>query len=411
MTNAIELARYGPDAVRALAHAAFTGGHDRANANNNGAPAAGADTRVSPASTPAEVAYAAATGTPNTQPATGGKSTSTLQNSDLQSLLSGNVVPVLQALVAGGTKEIMAGGPQRSDFNSDQTYQDALSAWDPGQAAKDLASMTSLLLDAQAAAQKRYQLPDGTLITSEMLNNADPSVASQARSVMENRNRTLFNGYNDLMNKAGLDQWKVDLEGATFQDTQRQAQFTNDVTAAREGMNWDTLNLSRASDAINRELSGMQESRQRADLNTKTALAAAPYATGGKTEFSPADVGALGVEAGRMAGLRPNDVAIRYPGTVTVDPAGDMAAMDAKLGVGQGALPAVPMIAPRPVLTPPQMVAAPAPPQMRGYAPPVYATAPAASPYGPGTTPPYQYTPTAPPMQPWYPGVNSGPMQ
>lgn len=309
-----------------------------------------------------------------------GSPSTTLQDSDLLALTQGNVIPFLTTMIEHGAREIMAGGPQRSDYASQFDYETAQAEYVASAPQQQLQNWFTLLGQAQDLAGGQLKLGDGTVITTDMLNSPDPAVATQMKQAWDNRNKALLQGYNDAVTKAGMDQWKINTDTVAIGNDARQATFTNSVTAARENMNWDTLNLSQASDAINRELSGMQESRQRADLKAQSALKAAPYATGGKTDFTGADFGGLGVEAARMAGLQPNDVAIRFPSTVTIDPGADMAAMDARLGVGQGPLPSVPMIAPRPTFSQPVMQGAPAPPMLATPVQPTYAPPPAAAP-------------------------------
>lgn len=274
-----------------------------------------------------------------------------LSDTDVLALMNGNMTPVLQSLLRAATEEFMTGGPQRGDYATEDDYLDARDSYDPADAMDNILKIGGALSEIQQMSSGKLTLDDGTIITSDMLNSADPVVAAQYRAAFENRARSLFNGYNDLMNQAGLDQWKVDLEGATFENDRRQAEFTNAVTKFRENTDWDTLNLARASDAINRELSGMAESRSRADLRTRAALEAAPYATGGKTEFTPRDIGALGIEAARMAGVLPDEVAVRYPGTQTIDPGAMLAEYDRQFGVG-GGLPAVPQLTTSPGMLP-----------------------------------------------------------
>ena len=269
------------------------------------------------------------------------------QDADMKALLEGQMIPVLETLL-GHAVQAYTQGPDRADFTVvDPDGTEYFNAEGYSSALKDsldaVTKIATQLNQARKLGTGTIELGDGTLITSEMLNSSDPAVAAQARAEFENRSREVFNGYNKLMNETGLAQYEVDLNAATFENDRRAKEFNSAVDSVQAGLDWDKTNISRTADVINRELSGMQESRARADLATEALLKAAPWATTpGKTSFTGEDFGG-GVSAlVRQAGGNPGVPLINFPTTVNIDPAALMAQGDAALGVGQGPLPGVP---------------------------------------------------------------------
>lgn len=331
-----------------------------------------------------------------------------LSDTDLQALVSGDIVPLLEYVMAQTSKSFIQGGPQRADYGSDEEYEAALASWDSGEALSGIVELATTLDKFRKLQGGQIPLPDGSgTLSLDMINSPDPAIAAYARTIVDNFNRDAFNSYNTLMNNMGLSQFEVDTSAASFENDQRQAEFTNSLAAFRENTDWDKLNVGRAADEVNRHLSGLQESRSRADLETQAQLAAAPYATGGKTEFTPNDIGALGVEAGRMAGLMPDQVAIRYPSTMVVDPGAMMRANDAALGV-TGPIPTIPQLttSPNMIPAPPTFVSGPPAPRMQAYAPPAMYQLPPYQPAAPAAAPAMMVGPS--PL--WSPGPMSGPM-
>lgn len=300
------------------------------------------------------------------------------QDTDLMALLNGDMIPMLENLLGYAYEEYIKPPPQQGDF-TDSTYSDgtpytaaeqwadAVYAWNEG--AQDrldaVTKIASQLNQARKLGTGSIELGDGTLITQEMLNSSDPTVAAQVRAEYENRAREVFNSYNQLMNETGLAQYQVDLSATSVENDRRAKEFESALDAFDSGLDWDKANIGRTADVINRELSGMQESRARADLTTQALLSAAPWATTpGKTDFTAADMGG-GVEAlARQGGIPAGVPLIRFPTTVNIDPQALMAQGDAALGVGQGPLPAVPD------LTTPRSAVPLAPTYMQGPAAP-----------------------------------------
>lgn len=267
------------------------------------------------------------------------------QDVDMKGLLEGQMIPVLETLFQHAVNGYLAPPPKREDYEDEYEYLGAAELYNAG-AGDRLDAVTKIatqLNQARKLGTGTIELGDGTLITQEMLNSSDPAVAAQARAEFENRSREVFNGYNKLMNETGLQQYEVDLSAATFENDRRAKEFNSAVDSVQAGLDWDKTNISRTADVINRELSGMQETRARADLATEALLKAAPWATTpGKTSFTGEDFGG-GVSAlVRQAGGNPGVPLINFPTTVTIDPQALMAQGDAALGVGQGPLPQVP---------------------------------------------------------------------
>lgn len=211
----------------------------------------------------------------------------------------------------------------------------------------------------------RMTLDDGTVITQEMLNDPDPYVAAQWKQMWEGRRQQLENSAVNMFNEWQLDQYALDRESAQAENSRRTAEFNAAMTSIRERLARDQISLQQAQQEVDRILKGQQESRARADFETSTQLTAAPWATGGKTAFSPDDVG-----MGRLAqlgGIRDTSApVIRYPGSTTVDPRGaiqywdergnvvggtrptpELSVSDADIprGVSLGALPSAPRLA------------------------------------------------------------------
>lgn len=266
-------------------------------------------------------------------------------DADLKGLLDGNVVPMLETLLQHAYEGYMAPPPNRNDYGNEDDYLNDLFSYQEG-AGDRLDAVTKIatqLNQARKLGTGTIELNDGTLITQEMLKSNDPAVAAQARAAFENRSREVLNGYNSLMNETGLAQYSVNLEATNAENDRRAKTFESQMNTFDAGMDWDKANIGRTADVINRELSGMQESRARADLATKALLDAAPWATTpGKTDYTANEFGSGIAGMVRLAGGDPSQPLIKFPSTVTIDPQALMAQGDAALGVGQGPLPGVP---------------------------------------------------------------------
>lgn len=123
-----------------------------------------------------------------------------------------------------------------------------------------------------------------------------------------------------------------------------QQDFSNRVAEQQQKIAYDQTNLQRASDDINRFLSGQQESHQRAQVGLQATEDRMKYGTsGGKTAFSAGDLGDVFKTWGSILGIDNNAPLIKYPGFTNMDPMGDIAKMDAANGTS-GAIPQVPSL-------------------------------------------------------------------
>jgi hypothetical protein len=180
----------------------------------------------------------------------------------------------------------------------------------------------SQLYDAVSQQENNlFQTQDGYIVP---LSSMPPEVQDAVRASNENLINKFYNDYQ-------IDTYNLDKD-------RTQADFTNKVAATDQKMRLDDLRLKQANQAVARALQGKQEASARAKIVQDTLLAAAPWATGGKTEFSPADLGSIGTEWARYAGLPANQPVVRYPGSMTVDPASIIAEYDRQMGVS-GAVP------------------------------------------------------------------------
>jgi len=212
--------------------------------------------------------------------------------------------------------------PTSESYEPYLTYSDALLTWSAG-----LDGLTQQSANARAQALGSVVLADGTQIP---IGDLPPGYAEE----FDRANR---NAYQSTMNQFLLAQDQL-------QSAKKQAGFENQMSRLSAAGSRDQLSLRKAEDELGRYISGLQESRNRADLINATKSAATPYATqGGKRSFSAADFGgALGALAGQ-AGLDPSAASISYPTTINFDPAGDMAGYDSALGVN-GQLPGFPAL-------------------------------------------------------------------
>lgn len=205
---------------------------------------------------------------------------------------------------------------------------------EPGQYALDFQTWLQMFLDTSDAYQAMQQsafgyvtLPDGSILPTGDL-------SPEQRAIFEQANEAK---YQNALNALGIQQANLVADRA-------QAGFNNQLTRIQSAMNLDDTRLRKAEAQINRQLSGMGESRDRASLISNTKLQAAPYATqGGKTSFSANDLGSLLGEFAAFSGVDPNSSLLNYQGTSMVDPEADMQRFDSLLGVG-GALPDLPSL-------------------------------------------------------------------
>lgn len=223
--------------------------------------------------------------------------------------------------LADARKALLDQMPDPATYGGDAvSFQDDLATW------TQLLSDVNETLGQQQAAEWGYvTLPDGTVMPTGDL---DP----EQRAIFEQANEAK---YQNSLQQLGLQQSQMIAE-------RRQADFDNQMTRTDQSMRQDDARLRQAESKINRQLGGLDESRQRAKTVADTKLAAAPYATqGGKSSFSGNDLGGAIGEFARFAGIDPSQSLLNYQGTSMVDPESDMSRFDSLLGVG-GPLEGIP---------------------------------------------------------------------
>lgn len=200
---------------------------------------------------------------------------------------------------------------------------------------EDMAKTMRLYTDSLDMESGMVKMPDGMMITSEMLNASDPALRAQYEQIFEERQRALENESIDLFNRYQLDQYALDRGAVQDENARRTAAHSAALASVRTRLENFEIDLKQAAQEVERIINGQQESRARADFEAATQLAAAPWATGGKTAFSPADVG-----MGRLAqlgGIRDTSApVIRYPGTTNIDPRGAIQYWDQQGNVAGG---------------------------------------------------------------------------
>jgi len=185
-------------------------------------------------------------------------------------------------------------------------------------------------------------LDDGTIISESQYAMLDPSARQQVDAAIANRNANLTNSYRTQLNELGLTQYDLSTSKVKEENDRLISDFNNKLAAVQQSLDFDNTNLRQAEAALDRALSGLGESRDRATLIQQAQQQQMMYGTSnGKTSFTGADLGG-GVSAlARQAGIGASDPVISYPGFTTMDPEGDMARFDAQFGVS-GLLPAIP---------------------------------------------------------------------
>lgn len=167
--------------------------------------------------------------------------------------------------------------------------------------------------------------PTGKYIIS--VNSLDPQARAQADAI----NQQTWTG---IQNTYLKDQYGLNADRIT-------SLFNSQVAGVNSSLSYDQNALTRANSLINRQLAGKQEADARAKFVTDTLTSLAPWATGGKTEFTGNDFGAIGAEFAKAAGMDPNATALKFPGSVTVNPSSLLDLYDQQMGTS-GPLPGVP---------------------------------------------------------------------
>ena len=232
--------------------------------------------------------------------------------------------------------------------------------------------MLELVLRGQDVEKKQLTLTDGTVITKDMINDADPIVAEQYRQALSARRSDYENESRAALNQLALQEYQMGRTAVTDRNANANNDFRNRVEAVREKLALGKIPMEEAAQEVSRIIKGMGESRDRAELEISTALKAAPFATsGGKTSFTGQDLGAATTRMAQIAGIKNPETTplISFPGTQKIDVAGLLAAGDRALGVADTPLPQAPTIDVAALLaqlpTPPTLEAGPQVPTLR----------------------------------------------
>lgn len=203
---------------------------------------------------------------------------------------------------------------------------------------ESLAGVAKTYADLRNLESGSVTLADGTLITSEMLNSADPALRMQYQQAWDQRQADIENASNDILNEYDLASYTVQRQGNQDENARRTAEFSAGISSIAQRLDLQQMTMDQAVEEVDRMLRGKQEARARADLEIKAQEAAAPWASGGKTAFSPADVGMERLAA--LGGIRDmQKPVITYPGTSTIDPRGAISYYDEQGGVSGAPAP------------------------------------------------------------------------
>lgn len=182
--------------------------------------------------------------------------------------------------------------------------------------------------------QGRISMGDGSFITLDDLEAADPLVRSQATAALYKFGEDALGSGNSFLQSMGLPTFDFPDTKAAQQDYENQLSDIGTKIALGEAQ------TSNAAQKVARLLGGLAESRARASMVTDQLLKSAPRATTpGKTAFSAGDLGLSLLS--RRSGIPDSQELVRYPTTLDIDPAGLMAQGDQGLGV-TGQLPQIP---------------------------------------------------------------------
>ena len=223
-----------------------------------------------------------------------------------------------------------------------QAVTDAKTPEDRAIATAELSAAIKNYKDAADLAGGVVTLKDGLIITSAMLNDPDPAVRQQYQQAYSDRQTEIENDNAALLNQYNMGVYNAQRQGIADSNATAIASYNASMASIRERLARDEIDISRAAQEVSRAINGLQESRARTELETKTALEAAPMATtGGKTEFTGNDFGGAIAQLQRQGGGDPNSSVIKFPGVITLNPGASMAQRDAELGVS-GPLATIP---------------------------------------------------------------------
>lgn len=227
---------------------------------------------------------------------------------------------------------------------------------------QSVAQMMVNVGDMRLLEEGSVRLQDGTLISQDMLEHADPAIRAQYQAIYQQRMREIEQSHIDVMNQYRTEQHALDIEAHL---REQEAIRANYDAANTRFNNLLTLGIAEGDRVYKDQdllLRGLSESRARSDQEMRDLMAAMPYGTtDGKTQFFASDLSAPVAAGAELLGLDPNRPILNYPGAITIDPRGSMGHYDQQLGiagrqieqlpglgVGQGDVPMNPHFSPGP---------------------------------------------------------------
>ena len=181
------------------------------------------------------------------------------------------------------------------------------------------------------------RLDDGTVITTDMLEDPDPVVASQALAQFTQQIGGKIEDYNLWAGELGLPQLTEGATSAAAQEANRAAQqsFANNLASLGAKLDIEDLTTRRSAAKVDRQLAGLAESRSRTDLTLDAILKSLPFsADPGQTSFTANQLGAGTAQLARLGGIDPSAALLNYTGQQNINPRGLLDEFDTGLGVG-----------------------------------------------------------------------------
>lgn len=250
--------------------------------------------------------------------------------------------------------------PYNSTTNPDggQNFQT-----DHGKWATTVTSLLTQQRQFQIAAAGLHEMPDGTTVSLG-------SLSPDQRAAVESAN---YNAYAKTMNDLGLSDFTAKNTAITQQNSAVNSDFNNRMAKFNAGVSYDSANLQRSGQEQQRWTAAQNVADQDAKNVAAAQLQAEQWGTsGGKTDFSPNDLGSIDQAYAKLLGIPADQPLLRYPGMQTLDPVGDRLASAAAMGIS-GAPPLVPAMTSDPSQIPAsptlQIPGTMPPPQLRPRAP------------------------------------------
>jgi len=198
-------------------------------------------------------------------------------------------------------------------------------------------------LESQRQAQQLQigiiEVPDGNggtviLDVHDPAVERDPQLAAQMATYFANQDRDLQNKWTMTLHELELDDYAGAVAATNLANSNASRAFQDALGLVHERLALGQADQETAVKEIERQLSGMQESRARAsEAETQLSAAAGWASPMGKTAFSAGDLGAGVAGLARFGGLDASAPLLQFSGTRTTDPLGMMAQQDAQLGV------------------------------------------------------------------------------